>query len=191
MNPGQDAGCSCPGRPHAVPRRQRGVTLFVALIFLMVLALLGIVAAQNSGLEERMAGNTRNRDLAFQAAESALKHVEANLTSGENISTLAFGAPPNAGLVDGSNCVITTSVACYLSRSNAYWETTYPWSPANARQPVANLGQVASQPLYVVEKLPSAVCSATATGCFRATARGVGGEGNAVAIVQAIYKVGP
>jgi len=171
---------------HALPRKQAGVTLIVALIFLAVLALLGIVAAQNSGLEERMAGNTRNRDLAFQAAESALTYVNNNLTSGANISAMAFGA--TTGLVDGSNCVPTTSATCYLTRGNSYWKS-YAWSLANARQPTGTINQVASQPLYVVEKLPNAVCSATAVGCFRATARGIGGESNAVVILQAIYAI--
>ena len=55
--------------------RQRGATLVVALIFLMVLSLLGIWAVSGTTLEERMAGNTRNRDLAMQAGEDGADYV--------------------------------------------------------------------------------------------------------------------
>ena len=53
--------------------KQKGATLFTALMFLIMLTVLGVNVAQLSVSEERMAGNTRNRDLAFQAASSALK----------------------------------------------------------------------------------------------------------------------
>ena len=53
-------------RFKALRSNQRGVTLIVALIFLAMLMLLGVTVARTSSLEERMAGNTRDRDLARQ-----------------------------------------------------------------------------------------------------------------------------
>jgi len=51
---------------------QYGFVLIVALVLLLVLTVLGLAAAQSTSLEERMAGNARNHDLAFQAAEAGL-----------------------------------------------------------------------------------------------------------------------
>ena len=61
----------------ALPGTQRGATLIIALLILVMIMMYGIPAAMNSTQNERMAGNTRNRDLAFQAAESALKIADS------------------------------------------------------------------------------------------------------------------
>ncbi|MGH8378438.1 MAG: PilX N-terminal domain-containing pilus assembly protein, partial [Gammaproteobacteria bacterium] len=52
---------------------QQGFVLIVALILLLVLTLLGLAAASSTSLEQRMASNARNRDLAFQSAEAGLR----------------------------------------------------------------------------------------------------------------------
>ena len=156
-------------------RTQRGATLIIALIFLVILTTLGLSAARNSSLEERMAGNTRNRDLAFQAAEAALNHVFRNLSKDENIRTLAFGSAP--GLLNYS---------ATAANDTGRW-TSYTWNASNARQITVQLDQVSSQPQYVVEKLTNV----STTEYYRATARGVGKDSNAVVILQAVYKYTP
>jgi type IV pilus assembly protein PilX len=60
-------------------RRQQGATLVVGLIFLAVLTLIGVTAARVAGLEERMAGNLRDRAVALQAAEMALRDAERDI----------------------------------------------------------------------------------------------------------------
>lgn len=56
--------------------RQRGVALIVALVFLLIMTLLGATAMQTTSQQETMAGNTRQRNLAFQATEAALREGE-------------------------------------------------------------------------------------------------------------------
>jgi type IV pilus assembly protein PilX len=181
--------------PKSTPRitaKQKGATLFTALIFLIMLSLLGLNAAQMSTLEERMSGNTRSRDLAFQAAEAALKHVEQNLASGENIHLL-IPAPTNttSGTVAAAGL---RAINVCLPNSADYWNgngapdctgTTqqYAWSSTTARTPSHSLNQVASQPMYVVERLPNV----GTTEKYRVTARGVGGDSAAVVILQAMF----
>ena len=66
-------------KPHSFPfnyRHQSGAVLAISLIILLLLTLIGLTAAQVTGLEEKMAGNLRDRNLAFQAAESALRAGE-------------------------------------------------------------------------------------------------------------------
>ncbi|HET6397437.1 MAG TPA: PilX N-terminal domain-containing pilus assembly protein [Pseudoxanthomonas sp.] len=55
---------------------QQGATLYVALIMLILLALIGIVGMQVAGLQERMAANYLNTNLAFQAAEADVRERE-------------------------------------------------------------------------------------------------------------------
>ena len=59
--------------------KQRGAALITGLIFLVVLTMIGITAARMSTLEERMAGNMRDRSLAMQAAEMALRDAERDI----------------------------------------------------------------------------------------------------------------
>ncbi|MGA9828510.1 MAG: PilX N-terminal domain-containing pilus assembly protein [Rhodanobacteraceae bacterium] len=54
------------------PHRSRGAVLFVALIMLLLLTLLGVTAAQVTVMQERMSGNFRVQQLAFERSESAL-----------------------------------------------------------------------------------------------------------------------
>ncbi len=51
---------------------QRGAVLVTALVFLVILTLLGITSMSTNTLEERMAGNFQDANRAFQAAESGL-----------------------------------------------------------------------------------------------------------------------
>lgn len=57
--------------------KQRGASLVVSLIILMVLTLIGVTAMQTTTMEEKMTGQLRNRELAFQAAEAALRGGES------------------------------------------------------------------------------------------------------------------
>ena len=59
--------------------RQKGAALVTSLIILLMLTLMGVAAMQTTTLEEKMAGNLRNENLAFQAAEAALRAGEAYL----------------------------------------------------------------------------------------------------------------
>ncbi len=60
-------------------RQQSGIALVIALVFLLVLTILGVTAMQTSTLQERMSGNVRDRNLAFQFAEEALRDAEWRL----------------------------------------------------------------------------------------------------------------
>jgi type IV pilus assembly protein PilX len=60
-------------------RRQQGIVLPVVLILLVVLGVLGISGMDDTAMQERMSGNLRDRDIAFQAAESALRQGESVL----------------------------------------------------------------------------------------------------------------
>ena len=51
----------------AARSRQEGAALYVALMFLVLLALIGIVGMQVAGIQERMAANYMATNQAFQA----------------------------------------------------------------------------------------------------------------------------
>jgi type IV pilus assembly protein PilX len=79
-----------PKRPH-----QKGTVLLVAMIMLLVMTLLGINSMRGTALEERMAGNWRDQNIALQAAEAALRDAERSLPNmrPEPRGTVADGCP--------------------------------------------------------------------------------------------------
>jgi len=62
-------------------RNQSGAALYVSLIMLILLALIGIVAMQVAGQQERMASNYQATNMAFQNAEGGAREQEAELKS--------------------------------------------------------------------------------------------------------------
>lgn len=64
---------SLQSRPFLSPASQRGAVLYVAMIMLILLALIGIVGMQVTGLQEKMSANYRNVNVAFQNAEGGLR----------------------------------------------------------------------------------------------------------------------
>lgn len=52
---------------------QRGAVLIVGLVLLLVVTLIGVSALRTTALQERMTGNLRQTNIAFQAAEAGLQ----------------------------------------------------------------------------------------------------------------------
>jgi type IV pilus assembly protein PilX len=59
--------------------RQRGIALVVSLVLLIMVMLLGVSAAQLSLQGEKAARSERDRNVAFLAAEDALKDAEHDI----------------------------------------------------------------------------------------------------------------
>jgi type IV pilus assembly protein PilX len=53
-------------------KRQSGLVLVMALIFLVLFSIIGVAAIRSSTLEEKMAGANKDRTIAFEAAEAAI-----------------------------------------------------------------------------------------------------------------------
>ena len=60
-------------------RQQRGLSLITTLLFMVAALMLGVSVLSVNVMQERVIGNTKDRDLAFQAAEAALRDGEEDL----------------------------------------------------------------------------------------------------------------
>lgn len=59
-----------------IARQQKGFSLIVVLVLLIVMSILGIAVLRSSAMQERMSANLRDRSLAMQAAEAALRFAQ-------------------------------------------------------------------------------------------------------------------
>ncbi|WP_299197725.1 PilX N-terminal domain-containing pilus assembly protein [uncultured Amphritea sp.] len=61
--------------------KEQGAVLIIALIFLLVLSFIGVSSMQGTTMQEKMSGNLRDRNSAFNAAEAGLREGEAQARS--------------------------------------------------------------------------------------------------------------
>lgn len=146
---------------------QKGSALVVSLIMLLVMSMLGLTAMQSTTLQERMAGNMRDRNLAFQAAEAALRVGQDNLQNAQQ------------------------PVANHAAA--ATWENFF--IGANGGTALILDNRLASPPRYAVEVLPTpsselleADSPLPPPSLFRVTARAEGGTDVAVVVLQAVVR---
>lgn len=174
---------SCTRRPGS---RERGVVLITGLIFLVVLTMIVLAIMRVSTLEERMAANARNRQLALQAAEAVSRDAAVALF------TQATPVSP----IDPFDLSAFTAT-CTGGYCNApAWETIN-WVDAAVTRTFAslasNLSGVTGQPRYIVELVPYPLVFPP-HGCpplvFRVTARGVGAD-SSVVFVENMYRYRP
>ncbi|MGB0513333.1 MAG: pilus assembly PilX family protein, partial [Wenzhouxiangellaceae bacterium] len=84
----------------------------ISLMFLIVLTLIGLSAANVGLMQERMAGNIRESNLAFQTAESTLRAVEGRIagfltTGGNGINNVQYWNDFQSGFgVQRNDCAL-------------------------------------------------------------------------------------
>lgn len=158
---------------------QRGVVLVIALVMLVMMTLMALSAAQVTGLNERMVGFARDRDVAFQAAEAVLRE-------GERVLQLAV-----LPAFDGTAGLYPT----LASGTTPRWKTIN-WATSSVSYGGTVAG-VSAPPRYIVEEiviLPGvgesldAAEAESTNAYYRVTGRAVGGEGNTVVVLQTTYR---
>lgn len=165
--------------PMPCRSQQRGATLLVTLVFVIVLSLLGIGAAQNNRFQELMGGSTRDRELAFESAEAALQDAKATFASWR---TQTFTG------------TVTNGLSLYVAtnpNSAAHWNDSAQWP--NYRTPTLSIARAVKQPQYRIEKMPDV----GTVQYYRVTARGFGAAVKpdnspaTIVILQAEYRYTP
>jgi Tfp pilus assembly protein PilX len=182
--------------------RERGVVLFVCLILLLVLTVMGVALARQQTVEERLAQNEFNHELALQAAQAMLQAAYddagtslagasyTNGTTGLATLTAELVGPPYTTLDRGADWTAPGTNTIQYSQGAGYGA------------PLTGV-PAAAQPQFVIEDLPPVPRSGQAAGNVgdyqsggagvhirRITAHAAGADGSASATVQIIRYVG-
>ena len=178
------------------PKAERGISLVLVMIFLVILSVLGISAMQSSTLSSRIARNESDRNLAFQAAEAALRDAENDIAyrrfdrsaCASTISgcrtfegLLNFDAACTNGLCDTVGAGLATN----------FWETASFWTATGNSQVygshtgAAALPVVFRQPRYLIEGFQVGLDGSTV---YRVTAVGFGASESTQIMLQTSVK---
>lgn len=177
---------------------ESGYILVVSLVVMILLAIIALSLLGSNTIQELLAGNLSEKTRALQAANSALNYAEGWVTQN-----------PSAGIACTAGTTSTIPVVCNINspapgtldpNDLAVSITNDPTSSAIGTifQPpgmtVSTSGgsnTVYQLPRYYIQYVGLVADSAgTVTGSlYKITAAGYGGNANAVAIVQAYYRV--
>ncbi len=154
--------------------RQSGAVLMVSMIVLLLLSMIGVTGSQTTNLEEKMAGNDYDRNIAFQAAEEALRSAELVI---DGLADLAS--------FDGSQ----NAAGRFSQTQRPNLATNNTWDNSSA-QALRVMPLVTTQPRFFIHYLgnqPSDPLdpSSDPISIFRIVARGTGRKNTTRVFLQA------
>jgi type IV pilus assembly protein PilX len=192
---------NCPPPKRPPPKRPaHGFSLIAILLMMLAVAMLGLGAMNSSIIQERMVGNARDRQVALQAAEAAIRDAETDIEANPN-AALGFAE----GCADG--LCIAPSDTSNNPQSAPLWQAIN-WAATRAYGSRTNapalLGPdnlaLAEQPRYFIENLPvlppvpgeSAAIGggsnpAPRARAYRITVRASGIRASTVVMLQSVY----
>lgn len=174
------------------PARQSGAALVIGLILLLVMTLLGVTAMRGTTLQERMSGALSDQNVAFQAAETALRQGEDVLSS---VTAPDFSAQGWYEQDDGKLRPDWAEKASDPAEVGDDGVITY----VNAENKDMEWGE---PPEFYIERMPPVVITGSSGASkaigdgtvkeeyelYRVVARGFGKTQTTVAVVESIYR---
>lgn len=127
-------------RKSRTPSRQAGAVLIVSLVVLLIVTMIGVSSMRGSVLEEKMAGNVRDRNVAFQGAESTMREAEDFIE----------------GVVSLGNFTGTGGLYGVSDPAPAYWDMT-TWTSAGNHVVAGNKYGAYEAPKYYIKHFTTVV----------------------------------
>jgi type IV pilus assembly protein PilX len=162
---------------------QRGAVLVVGLVFLALLTLIGVTAYSVATQEERMAGNARDRLVALEAAEAALRNCE-NHVGAATLPIFSDDGGSDPGMYNPP------------ATDERMKSETIDWSADNVRT-VGGLIGVADDPRCIVQRMTRTTLGRTSLRAelpttswvwvYQVTARAVGANRNTAVVLQTTF----
>jgi len=184
--------------------RQRGSVLIVSMVMLFLLTLIGVTSMSSTSLEEKMAGNLRDQQLAFQAAEAALREGERLALNTDGLSTTVDDNCTNGLCTRRENDAHYDSGASSCDTGSGWvnprwlendcdpsWDV---WSnTAKHRQYFFKYAETVAKPKYIIEFMNLLDCPGSSVGSndcemYRVTAVAGGGTSSSSVILQSTFR---
>ena len=181
-------------------RAQRGMVLISSLLLLLVVTILALAIFRNYGMEERIAGNQREKERALHAAESAQQYADWWLSSGLGATTPIICDSMVAVTTPASGQVCANTLPTIVTNGNV---ANLPWQVGGANVGVSynppnmimntagGVNTYYQTPVFYVSYLGLTASSTTSNYqlLYQVDAVGYGGSANAVAVVESTYYV--
>ena len=190
---------------QGVRTAQRGIVLVSSLLLLLVVTIVALSMFRSFGIQEKIAGNMREKQRALQAAVTAQQFAEvwlsgnAGSTPSAPCTTLMNGNNPNQGQICSnqlSNLSIfpngVTTVPWQINGANVGVTFTPPGMPVGSATSTTNsilTPSYASAPTFYISDLGPSPEGSSPGEIYQIDAVGYGGNSNTVAVVESTYVV--
>ncbi len=169
---------------------QRGIALVSSLLILVIITLLALSMFRSFGLQEKIGGNTREKQRSLQTAESALQYAEWWLSQGtESTTGITCAAVYNANAVGNmqtcANPLLNPTTLPWTARGD-YLPPTMTVAAGGGQTAGGDINYVSPPSLYIN------YLGLDLTGkslMYQVTAAGYGGSTNGASVVQSIYAI--
>lgn len=145
---------------HSTRNRQQGVVLITGLILLVLLTIIGVTASRSTLLEERMAGNMKDQNVAFQSAEAALRVAE-NYLNGASLGNFVIDTNASTLAKDPTGLYSATMSTSSERWEQAVWDdggsVAYPRTPDDLTVATITPAGAAAPPRYIIEDMSNAL----------------------------------
>jgi type IV pilus assembly protein PilX len=161
-------------------RRERGTVLIIVLMFLTILMLMATVAVSTGVSEEKLARASRDYNVAFQAAEAALREAKADLIGIGSRSPVIIASVGFAAGCPNALCQTAAPGATPVWDVETNWDNAATYGQYTFAQtlPATGPGGVSQQPRYLIEY----VAPSGSQHIYRITARGWGPLANSMPV---------
>ena len=177
-------------------RTQGGFVLIASLIIMVILTLIAVAMFRGGGLQEKIAGNLREKQRAFDIAQNTLTFGQNWISANAPTPVACANAAATNGQV-ANTPVVCTQTSVYPSGTDTLMadlqsETAgTPYTPGgNAALSISQnggLNTVYALPRLFIQNIGQQ--AGTGNTLYRLTAIAWGGNDSAVAIVQSIYAI--
>ena len=185
---------------RAVPRRaQRGMVLVASLLILLIVTIMAVSMFRSSGVQERIAGNMREKQRALQAATTAQQYAEWWLSTGGNAANapVVCNALLNANLNQGQICSnrLSTALGGAANVGNVPWQIGGADVGVLVTPPGMNVAAAAAwnsyavTPRFYISDIGPSADVLVPGEVFEIDAVGYGGVGTTAAVVESTYAV--
>ena len=159
--------------------RQRGAALFIGLVMLLLLTVIGLASSNVAIMQERMAGNMTDANMAFQQAEATVREIEQRLTD---------SGSGGLGVIEDWSGMGLDPHDCSMSDPTGWSWDTPPWETAPGSGNDYMIAEMTShdsacRPISSVAENKGP----TSGEYFLIVARGEGPSGKSEAIVQSVF----
>ena len=182
---------------------QRGASLIMVMLILVVVSLLGVGGAQIAIMSERGARNDRDQQVAWQAAEAALIDAEIDMIDPTLARSVLFNGKTQSAFVAGCGTSGTSVGLCDLTvAGKPAWLTADFTATGSAATTqfgaftgrffaAGGVGiQPAKAPRYIFELVPDPIGDkADPSYLYRVTAMGFGPRADIQAVLQMLYRI--
>jgi len=163
-------------------KKQEGTVLIIGTVMLLILSVIVIASGKTTMLQQKMSNNLRDKELAFQSAETAIRTGEKSIQ--------------NATKLELKNLVFDGSDGYYSYDIDREVKEETNWSNLNTLSSEQGLYQVKETPVYIIENIVGIqppggslqVPKANDSNYYRITSKAKGGTDGSLVVLQSIYK---